>query len=160
MGAAAGGGCSTGSAGGVHINPLWDITPPRSRSLREQRRSICDLIWYSLYNISQHLFILAPDGTVGISSAPFLNKKQLQLKPPLILTLLLVSEVLTLEVVIGCVTEWILRHTPKGCSAHMSLQHTNNIYTETLFYFYKYQIIVLLLLMYSFVSSIYMLQLV
>lgn len=38
MGTAAGGDGGTGSAGGVHIHPLQDITATRRRSLREQRR--------------------------------------------------------------------------------------------------------------------------
>ena len=58
-GAAAGGAGSQRGAGGVQVLPLWDITPTRRSSLREQRRrmtawSLCtNLISLSL-NISQH----------------------------------------------------------------------------------------------------------
>lgn len=43
VGADARGGGSAGSAGGVNVQPLWDITSTRRRSLREQSSTETEL---------------------------------------------------------------------------------------------------------------------
>lgn len=63
MGAAAGGTSGPGRAGGVQVLSLWDVTPSRRRSLREQRTSVTP---------GPFLVVFCYTGTDAISAALFL----------------------------------------------------------------------------------------